>query len=190
MRRTVLNLVLAACGLSAAVGAHAATLIGDTVQAVYLYPDTSSVYADLGAAVVGGSSPTFANVNNASVLNIDITGDQIVFNWIGAGASFLAPFDGVRFTDTTHPFTNAVLDGLTNTPGIVPGEVTLVGGSIFVDLNNAVYSPGQNITIDVNGPVRGGGGVPEPAAWALMLIGLGGVGAMVRRGRTAAMPVA
>jgi hypothetical protein len=29
------------------------------------------------------------------------------------------------------------------------------------------------------------GGVPEPAAWALMLVGVGGVGAMLRRGRAA-----
>jgi len=31
--------------------------------------------------------------------------------------------------------------------------------------------------------VTGGGGVPEPAAWALMIIGFGGAGAMVRAKR-------
>ncbi len=38
-------------------------------------------------------------------------------------------------------------------------------------------------------PVRdggdGGGGVPEPAAWAMMLAGFAGIGAMARRRRRA-----
>jgi hypothetical protein len=32
------------------------------------------------------------------------------------------------------------------------------------------------------------GGVPEPAAWALMLVGFGGIGAMIRRRRTQPVP--
>jgi hypothetical protein len=170
---------LAAALATATTGAYASTLIGDSVHAEYLYPDTNTLYADLGTAVVGAGSPTYANVNGGNVLNIDITGSQIVFSWFGAGASSAGTFDGVEFTDTTHPFTNAVLDGVTNTPGILASAVTLVGGSIFVDLNNGVYSPEQNITVDVNGV----GGVPEPATWAMLLLGMGGVGAAMRSRR-------
>jgi hypothetical protein len=34
--------------------------------------------------------------------------------------------------------------------------------------------------------VRGAGGVPEPATWAMMILGFGGVGALLRRRRQAA----
>lgn len=178
MRRIALSFALAACGLAAAAGAHASSLIGDSVHAQYLYPDTSSVYSELGTAVVTGVGPTYSDIG--SVLNVTIKANQIVFNWTGGGVSLPAAFDGVEFTDTTTPFTSATLNRATNTPGIIGSEVTLVGGSIFVDLNNGVYSPGQNVTVDVNG---GPSSAPEPAAWALMLLGVSGVGAMARRGR-------
>jgi hypothetical protein len=41
-----------------------------------------------------------------------------------------------------------------------------------------------------NGKGGGGGGVPEPATWALMLIGVSGVGAMMRSRRRALASVA
>jgi hypothetical protein len=43
------------------------------------------------------------------------------------------------------------------------------------------------IRFDINGaPVTGG--VPEPATWGLMLVGFGGLGAMMRRRRSVALP--
>ena len=42
------------------------------------------------------------------------------------------------------------------------------------------------IRFDINGaPV--GGGVPEPATWAMMMVGFGGLGAMMRRRRSVAL---
>jgi hypothetical protein len=186
MHPTVFNLGLTAFALAVAVGAHASTIIGDSVHTQYLYPDTSTVYSDLGTDLVTASSPHYADVNNAGVLNIDITASQLVFSWYGSGYSFAGTFDGVEFTDLTHPFTSAVLDQVSNTPGILPGAVTLTGGSIFVDLNGATYSPGQNVTVDVSGL----SGVPEPAIWGLMLLGVGAVGAMARRGRVTGVQAA
>jgi PEP-CTERM motif-containing protein len=44
------------------------------------------------------------------------------------------------------------------------------------------------IEFDVNGgPAGTSGGVPEPATWAMMLMGFGGLGALVRRRRTVAL---
>jgi hypothetical protein len=40
--------------------------------------------------------------------------------------------------------------------------------------------------IDVQGQIPGNLGVPEPAAWATMLLGCFGLGGMLRRRRTAA----
>ncbi len=48
-----------------------------------------------------------------------------------------------------------------------------------------IDGPGQPLhTFNTNGSGTFSAGVPEPASWALMLIGFGGVGAMVRRRKT------
>ena len=57
-------------------------------------------------------------------------------------------------------------------------------GSVQIDLRS--YSTDgvgpllDNVSLDVTG-----GGVPEPASWALMILGFGGAGAVLRRRRTA-----
>ena len=43
------------------------------------------------------------------------------------------------------------------------------------------------IRFDINGAPVTGGGAPEPATWGLMLMGFGGLGAMLRRRRSAAL---
>jgi hypothetical protein len=43
------------------------------------------------------------------------------------------------------------------------------------------------IRFDVNDAPVTGGGIPEPATWGLMLVGFGGLGAMMRRRRSAAL---
>jgi hypothetical protein len=82
------------------------------------------------------------------------------------------------------------------------------GGSAFTGLPaNGDQSLGERITFNFNGaPVREvvfsstqnsfefdrvgavAAGVPEPGAWALMLIGFGGLGAVLRRNRNAVAP--
>jgi len=39
------------------------------------------------------------------------------------------------------------------------------------------------IALDITSPAGAGGGVPEPATWAMMLVGFGGLGAALRRRR-------
>ena len=50
-------------------------------------------------------------------------------------------------------------------------------------INFAVDLVGPNNTGVVGGGLGGGGGVPEPSAWALMILGFGGVGATIRNRR-------
>jgi hypothetical protein len=71
--------------------------------------------------------------------------------------------------------------------GSVLHVVAIVGGfPTFTNLINAHINVGDAALTGVTPfipPGPGGGGVPEPAAWALLIAGFGGVGAMLRRRR-------
>lgn len=54
----------------------------------------------------------------------------------------------------------------------------------FLDATPAGGGGASNLALDavaINGSFGSAGGVPEPAAWSLMLLGVGGVGALARR---------
>ena len=79
-------------------------------------------------------------------------------------------------------------------PG-APGNTTTISG---VTYNQATFVPGGSLADPTTslgqstgyfGPNVLAGSVPEPASWALMLIGLGGLGAALRsrRGQVAAL---
>jgi hypothetical protein len=66
-------------------------------------------------------------------------------------------------------------------------NVTTAGDYLTQFTYNSGAAPAADVVIDdvfvVKGDIRGG--VPEPATWALMIMGFGGAGAMLRRRRTA-----
>jgi hypothetical protein len=52
---------------------------------------------------------------------------------------------------------------------------------LAIDYAGLYYNDSTGVRFTLNGP----GGVPEPATWALMIVGFGGAGAMLRRRRAA-----
>ena len=67
--------------------------------------------------------------------------------------------------------------------GTYSKTLTLNGFSAYPGLSNYNLAP---ITVSITALVTGGavGGVPEPASWAMMLVGFGIVGITARRRRT------
>jgi hypothetical protein len=67
---------------------------------------------------------------------------------------------------------------------IVPNGTAVSTPLVYQDADGAFQASPLVITVTDD---RGGGGVPEPATWAMMLIGFGGLGAMLRA-RRASVP--
>jgi len=103
------------------------------------------------------------------VLNLDVLDRSPS----GVGIAFLTNVGGTPVATPT-----GVLNAQNLTLGR-SGTVTLAKGDVFgfIINNGGNYSNdsiGVNFTLD-------SAGVPEPAAWALMILGFGGAGAMLRR---------
>ena len=160
--------------------AQASDLTGDVVHGVYLYPIDSNIVADLGSPMVG-PGVEFVNVLDAHSFNVDVTATQIIVEWTASGSPTVATFNGVEFTDLTHPFSNAVLDAATDTPDV---GFSFSNGNVFLNISGINYTTNGNITVDVNT------GVPEPATWGLMMLGFGGLGAVARSRRKLATATA
>lgn len=112
----------------------------------------------------GNDDPAFLNATDRAVLTVFFGGAQV-------GQTIFAPnlndlmdqtisFDGVHFDSFTFAFAN------------VAGAPTTGGG----DLNTGLIEVVDNISFGSLGSP-----VPEPYAWALMILGFGAVGATLRR---------
>jgi len=141
---------------------------GATVPAMVLASD-SIIPAGLSAAAAADAVMTVSGINGTVYLGYDCeAGAAATF---GCGATPHAPF--------------------------ADQAVTLVANTVYdVDLSLTIYAQDPvQVSIDptFSAPAAEGGefvfspgitsGVPEPATWAAMLVGFGGVGAAMRRSR-------
>jgi hypothetical protein len=115
--------------------------------------------------------------DGANLLTLAFTGATLAGSG-GAGALFGSqPSGTVTYSSDFVDFTGQTAgDFSLGFSGITPGFSTTVAWS--ADAVGTFASDSANIP--------GGGGVPEPATWAMMIVGFGGVGALLRRRRTLA----
>ncbi|MBU1377812.1 MAG: PEPxxWA-CTERM sorting domain-containing protein [Alphaproteobacteria bacterium] len=148
----------------------------------------------------GGSALTFDNNTSgfASELGVQTTGSAQVFSVFGTPSLFQP------FAETLFPSQQlgAFASFATSTPvnfslssGSIGFKFTLADGDHFGiaqtdgSLIGALYIQGTpGADIDLGSP--SGGAVPEPSTWALLIVGFGLTGGVLRRGRRESLALA
>lgn len=179
------SIVAAAIVAAVPVAAFAQTgFEGNTLQYQGFFPDLSTEYSPAQTAIVG---PGVEFVDDTSFLRVDVADlGFTVFDDYG-GDFVPADFNGFVLSDING--TIAAITGVTFTGGGFAGEqpvVTFDADNIYVDFSGIgiITTPGVGYSFDVSFNA-----VPEPATWAMMLVGVGGIGGSLRAGRKARVAV-
>ena len=171
--RTLFASLVASLGLIWVGGPAAAAV---TVHELYYYPDTLSLYHDLGAQ----SLP--AHFDLGSVLT-DVTLGQIEVSGIPLcvpphGCFWLpASFNGLELLYSRLTLTDVTIDPKTSVSGFDSSRVSFTSNEIWLNFQSLDYLVGDNVYLDVNSSVA------EPSTWALMMLGFAGVGFLGIRNR-------
>jgi hypothetical protein len=170
-------------GLILSVNTAHAQLLGATVNVSANYPDVSSLSSDGGNATVSNAieypSGTFSSYNSS--WSVDVTDNQLIITNAGASTGF--PFASATF----NGFVLKVLSGPTlawahvaPASNFFPIGIAIVGGNeLQLDFQGVTaqnFTPLSSvIDIGFTNPV------PEPETYAMMMAGLGLMGAVARR---------
>ena len=175
MKKIVSAFAASVLAMAIAAPANAALLLGKTIQLSYLFPDQGSIFEGPNNNTVGTTGDTvFFGLVHATPGDRTLTVTLPGFSGGFSGGSF----NGVRLHDafnTVAAFTSVTVSSLSNVAGFDASRVSFDADNIYLNFS------GLNIRSDFFAQVDIGGGVPEPAAWALMIAGFGLVGAAARR---------
>jgi hypothetical protein len=152
---------------------------GLTVHGEYLYPDTATVFQDLGNAVITpGFTFNFTN-SEVTVAIGDTTIDTRFFTTANA-----ATFNGPRLTviGSAPAITDVAIDPATNVPGFDSSRLSFTSDSILENIQGLAFPANGNIRLNV----QFASAVPEPSSFVMVGTGvLIGVGCLWRRRKRA-----
>ena len=167
-----------------AVPANAtASLAGDTIHAYYIYPTSGSVLNDLGTFTAPGGGHIYVESYSVSGNQVIITADPSGTSWV------VATYNGLQFVDqSANPgITGLFLDPASNANGVSASDASFTSNSMSFNFAGQSWGAGQSAIFDIG--FGSAGPVPEPATWAMMLLGFGMAGFGLRSRRKAPVSV-
>jgi hypothetical protein len=177
-----------------ASSASAATLIGQPGTGAYYLPDVDTIYpaqtAVPPAFVIGAGEEQDVTIEGVTTFNVDFDAATlaVLFDTSLPNPTFdPTAFNGLIFNSPGFTtLASATVNPLTTLGAFDNSRVTLVGDELRLNFSGLSYQTGDLVRLDFTS--TNGGVIPEPGAWAMMILGFGGVGAMMRRRRTLAAP--
>jgi hypothetical protein len=159
--------------------AYMSSVIGQTDYVSTGHTNTNIVASnDTYCAGCNGSFRlSFLNTDVSTVAGVYGVGWNLGFTTYTAFVTF---GDGSTQDYALYPYSNSGFFGITSDLGVrsihvAYSDARTTGGAIQID----------NLTVAAATTTGGAGVVPEPTTWALMILGFGSAGAMLRRRRTA-----
>lgn len=186
MKTFVLGALAVLGSASLPCSAGAAVLTGQSVSSEYRLPNLATPYAPTTynpqSFVVGAGQESAITIENVTTFNVDFAdlALDIAFDTSLSNPRLnSASFNGLVFTSTGFgQITGVAISSSSNLAGFDLSRVSIVGNELQLDFNDLSYD-----TDTVVGLTFTGGAVPEPAAWALMIAGVGLIGGGLRRRR-------
>ena len=179
-----MKLKIAAIGAGTALAlltapVSAATITGETVGIVQLYPTQGKVYLDLGTAEVAEGIEATAKGIAVDVDGSSLTLTATANSAVAGGGSF----NGIRISDFFSAFGDFTSFGIVNSTFGEGVATDFDADNLFVNLDAVgSFTEGQSLT--ANFTVEDLSAVPLPAAGWLLMAGAGLLGAIGRRRRS------
>ncbi len=172
-------LFAAAAVLSISSQANAQDFLGSTVNFQYYFPTSSTLYpfADNGDKLVG---PGIEVTDMAGVANMDISSNNILVTFNTTTNWTSASFNGWVLSDQSNSLsaiTGVTVNPLTDMAGFSQSNIVWNADTITVNWQGLSFNPNTVFSLDVSFASS----VPEPATWAMMLMGFGAIGISMRR---------
>lgn len=144
--------------------------VGDSSNYLRVETTRADTSSGVSFANTGSQNPLFdtvslywGSIDNQNTIYIYDVDSESITSFTGAQILSLAGFTNIG--------SESLLVSFTNTSGAI-GKVSLASPNIPFEVDNIRFSNSAS------------GAVPEPAAWAMMLVGFGAVGSSMRRRKT------
>ena len=180
----------------------AATVFAGAASAASVYDGNSvtfQYYAYGGTYDGAGSPATFTAPGSTTFdpyFDLTVSGSTITYTYLSDttwSSSAVSLDSGGLYVDNGSvvysaggepAITSVTLDpsSILGASGFNASDITFNSTGVAVTWMNLTFAAGDTVVLDVNGS-----SVPEPATWALMLVGLGGLGASLRARRRSAV---
>jgi len=160
-------------------------LLGATVSEEYRVPDLGTPYLEAVYSPqvfeVGAGQESAITIEGVTTFNIDFadTSLLIAFDTVLANPTLgNSSFNGLVFTSTAFSqITGAAVDATTNLAGFDASRVAIVGNELRLNFAGLSYDTDTALALNFSSQVSA---IPEPASWAMMMLGLGFVGGAMR----------